>query len=83
MPTQTDPLVCKCGKLFGYAYIVDGVFVGAQIGSLVVDESLHGKCAHCGRGIHLVVNRKAYLKLMNRYQETKPLMIEISEVENG
>lgn len=75
-----EPLQCKCGKIFGYAYTVDGVFVGAQIGSLVVDESLHGKCAHCGRGIHLVVNRKSYLKLMQHYGDPMPLMIEISDL---
>lgn len=77
---KPEPLLCKCGKPFGFAYVVDDVFIGAQIGSLLVDESLHGKCAHCGRGIHLVVNRKSYLRLMQQYDEVKPLMIEISDL---
>lgn len=79
MPVKNEPLLCKCGNEFGRAYVVDSVFVGAQVGSLLVDEALHGKCVCCGRGIHLVVNRKAYIKLMSRYGEASPFVLEFSE----
>ncbi len=75
-----NPLTCKCGNTFGNAFYRDGVFIGAQVGSVIVDESLHGRCPQCGRGIHIVVARKAMLKLLSHYYVEAPaLEIEISE----
>jgi hypothetical protein len=71
-------MTCRCGNTFGKTYEVDGVFVGAQVGGLVV-ESLHGKCAQCGRGIHISVSSKAMMKLFSHYGEVSPIAIEISE----
>ena len=79
MTTKSQPLTCKCGVVFGRSYEVDGVFVGAQIGTLIVDE-LHSKCAQCGRGVHVVVSRKALLKLLSHYTDVvSALEVEISE----
>ncbi len=77
---STEPLQCKCGNKFGKAYYVNNIFMGALIGSFFVDESMHGKCPQCGRGIHLVISRKAVLKLLNHYGGAEsPFALEISE----
>ncbi len=78
--TSNDPLVCKCGNKLGTKYYLEGKFIGAMLGGMLVNESAHGVCAQCGRGVHVVVSRKSYLELMSHYMVAAPaLEVEISE----
>lgn len=77
--TSASPIICKCGIHIGYAYYVDGVFLGAQIGGIIV-QTLHGKCAQCERGVHVQVSAKEAIKLFARYGAgISPFTIEFTE----
>ena len=75
----TNPLQCACGTEFGKEYRVNGEFIGALCGGFMITEAAHGRCANCGRGLHVVVSSKALLKLLQHYGEVKQLSVEISE----
>ena len=78
-PTSNDEFKCKCGHVLGREYRVSGQFVGALVGGMMVTESAHGRCVACGRGIHIVVSSKAFLKLMSHYGGVAELTVEITE----
>ena len=77
---NSNPLLCKCLNEIGKEYYLDGVFVGALCGGLMITESAHGRCPNCGRGVHVVVSNKALLKLMSHYTDTPVVLkVEITE----
>ncbi len=72
------PLTCpNCGNEFGKEYRVDGVLIGAQIAGFLITESAHGRCVHCGRGLHVVVPMKELMKLLSHYG-SGGLSVEVS-----
>ena len=75
----TNPLLCKCGNKIGDEYYLNGVFIGALCGGLMVTELAHGRCPNCGRGVHVVVSNKSLLKLMSHYGGVDVLNVEITE----
>ena len=79
LTATTQPLKCKCGTEFGKEYRVEGEFIGALCGGFMITESAHGRCANCGRGLHVVVSTKALAKLMAHYGEVTKISVEISE----
>jgi hypothetical protein len=81
MPIEptTSPLICKCGNLLGKEYRINGEFIGALCGGFMITESAHGRCPNCGRGVHVVVSTKAFLKLMANYGNVPVLNVEITE----
>lgn len=78
IPPKTEPMTCKCGNEFGRAYYIDNIFIGAQIGGIIV-QTMHGRCANCDRGIHVQVSTKEVMKLFARYGGISPITVEISE----
>lgn len=71
-------ITCRCGEKLGFAYYLDGVFVGAQIGGVIV-QTLHGRCANCDRGVHVQVSAKEAMKLFARYGGISPITVEFTE----
>lgn len=76
---NTSPLTCTCKNEIGKQYFLDGVFIGALCGGLMITESAHGRCPNCGRGVHVVVSNKSLLKLMSHYGGVSVLNVEITE----
>lgn len=74
----TEPIVCKCRRKIGDCYYLDGVFIGAFIGGVIV-TTMHGKCAQCDNPIHVQVSTKEAMKLFARYGGISPITVEISE----
>lgn len=75
----TSPLNCTCQHEIGKEYYLDGVFIGALCGGLMITESAHGRCPNCGRGVHVVVSSKALVKLMSHYGGVSVLNVEITK----
>jgi len=81
---EVEPLVCKCGHILGQSYYVDDVFAMALCGGFMIDESAHGRCVNCGRGVHIVIPLKSLRKLLSHYDiEVKQISLEITEKAEG
>ena len=79
VPPTKEPMRCKCGHMLAEAYYQGGTFIGALAGGMFINESAHGRCAGCGRGVHFVVSTKELIRLMSHYSVPNPFTLEIAE----
>lgn len=79
--TFTEPFTCKCEAELGQSYYAGATLVGVQFGGVMVEEYFHGRCVHCGRGIHITIPMKSLRKLLSHYEvEAKEISVEFTEI---
>jgi len=73
---RIEPLVCsKCGIELGKKFYMNGMFVGVTAGGILLDESAHGRCMNCDRGVHITVSSK----VLRRLDPGAEIVVEFSE----